>query len=89
MCLLWPLPCLLCSTVLIVGFIGGTPESQREFIDTLSADISAESSLLNEKRKSKAPPIANHFALGYTYRDVLDADQEGMAAPGLIRYLHR
>ena len=27
------------------------------------------------------PPIANSFALGYTYYDVLDADQEGSLSP--------
>lgn len=63
--------------MLILRSIGGTPESQRDFLETLSADTSADPSLVNEKRKSKTPPIANQFALGYTYRDVLDADQEG------------
>jgi dynein light intermediate chain 1 len=59
--------------------IGGTPDSQREFLDTFSADTSADPSLANDKRKGKGktPPIANQFALGYTYRDVLDADKEG------------
>ncbi|KAJ5735622.1 uncharacterized protein N7483_000747 [Penicillium malachiteum] len=60
--------------------LGGTPESQREFLDTFSADTSADPSLVNEKRKGKTPPIANQFALGYTYRDVLDADQEDTLA---------
>ncbi|EER27873.1 hypothetical protein CPC735_032090 [Coccidioides posadasii C735 delta SOWgp] len=55
--------------------LGGTPESQREFLDTLSSDPS-DPRLPSEKKKGKAPPIANQFALGYTYRDVLDADQE-------------
>lgn len=27
--------------------------------------------------KNKLPPVANSFALGYTYYDVLDADQDG------------
>lgn len=52
------------------------PESQREFLDTLSADTS-DPGLSNQQRKGKTPPIANQFALGYTYQDVLDADQEG------------
>lgn len=30
-----------------------------------------------QDRNRKKPPIANEFALGYTYQDVLDADQEG------------
>lgn len=57
--------------------LGGTPESQRDFLETFSADTSADPGLVNDKRKGKTPPIANQFALGYTYRDVLDADQEG------------
>lgn len=27
--------------------------------------------------RGRRPPIANQFALGYTYQDVLDADQDG------------
>lgn len=30
-----------------------------------------------DRHGSKQPPIANSFALGYTYHDVLDADHEG------------
>ncbi|KKK23450.1 dynein light intermediate chain [Aspergillus rambellii] len=59
--------------------LGGTPESQREFLEAFSADTS-DPSLSNEKRKGKLPPIANQFALGYTYQDVLDADQEDTLA---------
>ena len=29
------------------------------------------------RKGEKRPPIANEFALGYTYLDVLDADHEG------------
>lgn len=53
---------------------GGTPEMQREFLDSVSTDG------LNSRRpldRAKKPPIANQFALGYTYQDVLDADHEG------------
>ncbi|KAL2812388.1 dynein light intermediate chain-domain-containing protein [Aspergillus granulosus] len=59
--------------------LGGTPESQREFLETFTADTS-DPSLSNEKRKGKLPPVANQFALGYTYLDVLDADQEDTLA---------
>lgn len=59
--------------------IGGTPESQREFLETFSAETSAGAGLINDKRQRRTPPIANQFALGYTYRDVLDADHEGNA----------
>lgn len=62
--------------MLIYSSTGGTPESQREFLETFSADTS-EPGLANDKRKGRIPPIANQFALGYTYQDVLDADQEG------------
>lgn len=27
------------------------------------------------------PPVANNFALGYSYYDVLDADQDGLSTP--------
>lgn len=72
---------LLFVEILILGPIantlpGGTPESQREFLETLSANNS-DPSLSNERRRGRIPPIANRFALGYTYQDVLDADQEG------------
>ncbi|PGH12307.1 hypothetical protein AJ79_04373 [Helicocarpus griseus UAMH5409] len=59
--------------------LGGTPDSQREFLETLSADES-DPRVLSERRKGRAPPIANQFALGYTYQDVLDADQEDILA---------
>ena len=34
-----------------------------------------------QERNRRKPPIANEFALGYTYQDVLDADQEGICRP--------
>lgn len=52
--------------------LGGTPESQRDFLESLSG-AAARRSL----DRQSTPPVANHFALGYTYYDVLDADQEG------------
>ncbi|EPS34857.1 hypothetical protein PDE_09821 [Penicillium oxalicum 114-2] len=60
--------------------LGGTPESQREFLETFSAETSAGAGLINDKRQRRTPPIANQFALGYTYRDVLDADHEDTLA---------
>jgi dynein light intermediate chain 1 len=48
---------------------------QREFLDSVSTDG------VNNRRpldRAKKPPIANQFALGYTYQDVLDADHEGV-----------
>jgi dynein light intermediate chain 1 len=54
---------------------GGTTESQKEFLEDLAADDTRKS---NDRQGSKQPPVANNFALGYTYHDVLDADHEGV-----------
>ncbi|KAI5301555.1 hypothetical protein KEM56_001606 [Ascosphaera pollenicola] len=56
--------------------LGGNPDSQREFLETLSPDSSDP----RVQRKGKAPPFSNQFALGYTYQDVLDADHEDTLA---------
>lgn len=53
--------------------LGGTVESQREFLDSLST----ESGQTRRQDRQKKAPIANLYALGYTYQDVLDTDQEG------------
>jgi dynein light intermediate chain 1 len=55
--------------------IGGTTDSQKEFLEALSVDDLRKT---QDRQRSKQPPIANNFALGYTYHDVLDADHEGM-----------
>ncbi|POR38405.1 Cytoplasmic dynein 1 light intermediate chain 2 [Tolypocladium paradoxum] len=55
--------------------LGGTPESQREFLESLSGTEARR----NFDRQ-KTPPVANSFALGYTYYDVLDADQDDTLA---------
>ncbi|KKA26466.1 hypothetical protein TD95_000127 [Thielaviopsis punctulata] len=52
--------------------LGGSPDSQREFLESLSNGEQRWSM----ERQNDAPPIANNFALGYTYYDVLDGDQE-------------
>jgi len=64
---------------IIITTLGGTPDSQKEFLETLSSDPS-NPQLSNEKRKGRIPSVANEFALGYTYQDVLDADHDGMAS---------
>jgi dynein light intermediate chain 1 len=56
--------------------LGGSPESQREFLES----ISTESTSSRRDRQARKPPIANQFALGYTYQDVLDADHEDILA---------
>ena len=53
--------------------IGGNPDTQKELLETLASD---EPKRPQDRHKRK-PVIANEFALGYTYHDVLDADQEG------------
>ncbi|OWP00484.1 dynein light intermediate chain [Marssonina coronariae] len=57
--------------------LGGTTESQKEFLEALSTD---DSKRTQDRQSSKQPPIANNFALGYTYYDVLDADHEDILA---------
>lgn len=53
--------------------IGGTPDTQKELLETLASDAPKRP----QDRNKRNPVIANEFALGYTYQDVLDADQEG------------
>ncbi|KAI1504864.1 dynein light intermediate chain-domain-containing protein [Biscogniauxia marginata] len=57
--------------------LGGSVDSQRDFLEALSSN-DARRNL--DRQKDKLPPIANSFALGYTYYDVLDADQEDILA---------
>ncbi|MCJ1288422.1 hypothetical protein MMC26_007779 [Xylographa opegraphella] len=59
-----------------VFLLGGSAETQREFLETLSPDPTKK----HQERHRKKPPVANEFALGYTYQDVLDADQEDTLA---------
>ncbi|KAI1425204.1 dynein light intermediate chain-domain-containing protein [Xylaria sp. FL1777] len=56
--------------------LGGSVDSQREFLEALSSSGQRR----NLDRQNGLPPIANSFALGYTYYDVLDADQEDILA---------
>lgn len=48
---------------------------QKEFLETLNSDAPKR----QQDRHRKTAHIANDFALGYTYQDVLDADHEGMS----------
>ncbi|KAL6718768.1 hypothetical protein ACLMJK_003002 [Lecanora helva] len=52
--------------------LGGTPELQKEFLEIAASDTPRRF----QDRHKKRPVVANAFALGYTYHDVLDADQE-------------
>ncbi|KAL9591281.1 MAG: hypothetical protein Q9179_007882, partial [Wetmoreana sp. 5 TL-2023] len=56
--------------------LGGSPELQREFLETLESDTSRRP----QDRRRKKPPVANEVALGYTYQHVLDADQDDILA---------
>ncbi|KAI0149501.1 dynein light intermediate chain-domain-containing protein [Xylariaceae sp. FL1272] len=57
--------------------LGGSVESQREFLDSLANNDQRRNI---DHHRDNLPPIANSFALGYTYYDVLDADQEDILA---------
>ncbi|KAK4124759.1 hypothetical protein N657DRAFT_643510 [Parathielavia appendiculata] len=57
--------------------LGGTVDSQREFFETLSNNDGRRTL---DRNGSRMPPVANSFALGYTYYDVLDADHEDTLA---------
>ena len=61
------------KTVLVLG---GSPELQEEYLGILGSHSARRQ---NEKHRRR-PPIANKFALGYTYQEVLDADQEDLLA---------
>ncbi|ORY67781.1 dynein light intermediate chain-domain-containing protein [Pseudomassariella vexata] len=57
--------------------LGGTVDSQRDFFEALSNNASRRNL---DRHNLKVPPIANSFALGYTYYDVLDDDQDDILA---------
>ncbi|KAL2022996.1 hypothetical protein VTK56DRAFT_4211 [Thermocarpiscus australiensis] len=57
--------------------LGGTADSQRDFFESLS---NSELRRTLDRNAPRMPPVANSFALGYTYYDVLDADQEDTLA---------
>lgn len=61
---------------------GGTPDQQREFLSTLhpTSLSSTNRSRRNARTIPKHVPISNRFALGYTYHDVLDTDDEDILA---------
>lgn len=65
--------------------LGGTPDQQREFLEQLNPQSLRTRFLNNNDRRrqqqqSRSAPISNRYALGYTYHDVLDADQEDILA---------
>lgn len=58
--------------------LGGTPDQQKEFLEQLSPPT--QRTRLNNRQKQQKAPLSNRYALGYTYHDVLDADQEDILA---------
>ncbi|KAK6542641.1 hypothetical protein TWF694_006584 [Orbilia ellipsospora] len=54
--------------------LGGGADEQKEFVDALGGFTS------DSRKQNRRPPVANEFALGYTYLDVLDAEQEDVLA---------
>lgn len=63
---------------------GGSSDSQKEFLEALSSTGSLKRT--QDRLARKQPPIANNFALGFTYLDILDADQEGMEKNSFARH---
>ena len=49
---------------------------QKKFLETLNSDAPKR----QQDRHRKNAHVANDFALGYTYQDVLDADHEGIGS---------
>ncbi|KPI42570.1 Cytoplasmic dynein 1 light intermediate chain 2 [Cyphellophora attinorum] len=58
--------------------LGGSPEQQQEFLEHLNPAPSRIR--FNDRQQSRKAPISNRYALGYTYHNVLDADQEDVLA---------
>lgn len=56
--------------------LGGSPDTQKDLLETLASDAPKR----NQDRHKRKPVVANEFALGYTYQDVLDADHEDILA---------
>ncbi|OAP61091.1 hypothetical protein AYL99_03292 [Fonsecaea erecta] len=61
--------------------LGGTPDQQRGFLEQLNPPNQRARYANNDRRRQpRIAPISNRYALGYTYHDVLDADQEDVLA---------
>ncbi|KAL6243128.1 hypothetical protein RBB50_009679 [Rhinocladiella similis] len=61
--------------------LGGSPDQQREFLEQLNPPNLRSRYANNDRgRQPRTTPLSNRYALGYTYYDVLDADQEDVLA---------
>ncbi|KAI9814543.1 MAG: hypothetical protein M1832_005723 [Thelocarpon impressellum] len=59
--------------------LGGSPDSQKNFLEGLAREATG-SRKPPDRSTPRPPPVANQFALGYAYHDVLDADHEDTLA---------
>lgn len=59
--------------------LGGTSDTQKDFLDSLQQDSPTRLRPPDRQRLRKIP-IANRFALGYTYQHVYDEDHEDIVA---------
>jgi len=48
--------------------LGGTPDQQREFLETLARRRLGLAMGMIDENGNKTPPVSNKYALGYTYR---------------------
>jgi dynein light intermediate chain 1, cytosolic len=61
--------------------LGGTPDQQRDLLEQLNPPNLRPRYANNDRRRQpRTAPISNRYTLGYTYHDVLDADQEDVLA---------
>ncbi|KAK5073598.1 hypothetical protein LTR64_007264 [Lithohypha guttulata] len=60
--------------------LGGSSDQQREFLEQLNPQQNTTRSRFNQARHPRTVPISNKYAMGYTYHDVLDTDQEDVLA---------
>ncbi len=61
--------------------LGGTPDQQREFLEQLNPpNVRPRYANNDRRRQPRTAPLSNRYALGYTYHNVLDADQEDVLA---------
>ncbi|KAI9726952.1 MAG: hypothetical protein M1828_000300 [Chrysothrix sp. TS-e1954] len=76
------------SSAVLRHSLGGTPDSQRDFLEGLSHSDNPQQRSRNLGRsRTKPPPIANRFALGYTYHDIVDADHDDVLARLSLHFL--
>lgn len=61
--------------------LGGTQDSQRDFVESLAQQQTQHTSRLRKQdQKAAIPVLATKFGLGYTYHNVFDQDHDDMLA---------